>query len=491
MSGGAHILVFDVGTSAVKTALFDAALRQVAVAVREYPLQTRGVCVEARPDDYLAAMQSGVAAMPAARIVAIGMTTQGETLIPVDARGTSLTDAIVWLDARAQSEARRLASALDAQAFYETTGLPEITPTLPLAKLLFLRERMEDIYRRTAHLLLLEDYLRWRLTGRIATHASLLTSTGYLDIRTGDYWTAALSLAGVPESHLPPILPSGAPAGQLTAQAALRLGLPSGIPVYTGAMDQTAALLAVAGGRAGTVCETVGTAHVVAAATGAPRALPGHRVTVYRHALPGEYLYLPIGNTAGMSLKWFHREFGRPAEDYAALDALAASVPAGCEGVTFLPFLSGCVDPECLPDATACLFGLRLSSTRAHAARAVLESTGYELRQFLSLLDSLGCKTDRVVSLGGGARSELWMQIRADIAGLSLEAPAVTEAAAAGAALLAAWGAGLVPPGAYPPALAQAGRRFVPDPSLKAAYDAGFARYTALFHALRPLYAGR
>lgn len=485
---GPHILVFDVGTSAVKTALFDAALRPAAVAVREYPLQTRGVCVEARPDDYLLAMRSGAAAMPEADIAAIGMTTQGETLVPVDAQGAALTDAIVWLDARAQDEARLLRGGIEAQAFYETTGLPEITPALPLAKLLHLRERMPDVWRRAAHLLLLEDYLRLRLTGETFTHASLLTSTGYFDIRAGGYWREALALAGVCEALLPPVLPSGAPAGRLTREGAALLGLTAGIPVYTGAMDQTAALLAASGGAADTVCETVGTAHVVAAASDAPRFLPGCRVTVYRHALPGRYLYLPIGNTAGMALKWFRREFGRAGEDYAALDALCATAPAGCEGVTFLPFLSGCADPEPLPEATACLFGLRLSSTRAHAARAVLEAAGYELRLFLSLLDRLGCRAGRIVSLGGGARSALWTQMRADIAGLPLETPAVTEATAAGAALLAAWGAGIVPAGAYPPALTEPGRRYVPDGSLSAAYAAGYDRYRSLFAALRPLY---
>lgn len=491
MDRHAHILVFDVGTSAVKTVLFDESLRPLAVSTAEYAVRAAGVCVEAAPEDYFAAMRQGVACAADGRAVdALVLTTQGETLLPVDAHGAALSNAIVWLDARAHAEAAQLSHAIDSGRFYQTTGLPGISAALPLCKLLWLRTHAPACFSKASQLLLLEDYLRLRLTGVAATHASLLTSTGYLDLHTGRYWEEALALAGIPAALLPPVLPSGAHCGDLTREGAALLGLPSGIPVYTGAMDQTAALLAAAAGRDGTVCETVGTAHVVAAATRRPRFDPARRVTIYRHALDDTFLYLPIGNTAGMALKWFRREFGQPGETYAALDALAAGVPAGCEGVTFLPFLSGCADPEPLPDATACLFGMRLSTGCAHAARAIMESTGYELRQFLALLAAFGCDTGRIVALGGGARSPFWLQMRADISGHTLETPACAEAAAAGAALLAAWGAGLVPRGTYPPSLAQANARYAPNRALQPAYDAGFSRYAALFDALRPLYAG-
>ncbi len=490
-----RILVFDVGTSAIKTALFDAALNPLALSATEYPMRASGAFVETRPTDYLDAMAKGVSKLKetadVSRAAAICITTQGETLLAADEDGAALSPAIVWLDARAFEEAKRLSAAFSEETFYETTGLPEITAALPLAKLMWLKQNQPEEWERARYFLLLEDYLRFQLTGVCVSHASLLTSSGYLNVRTGMYWNEALSYAGVPLEKLPEIVPSGAQCGVLTRFAAAALGLESGVPVYAGAMDQTAALLAASCGKAGAVCETTGTAHVVAAATNEPYFSKTQRLTVYRHALSGQYLYLPIGNTAGMAYRWFRNTFGHENEDYACLDRLAETVTAGCEGVTFLPFLCGAADPLSLPDATACFFGMRLSTTRAQLARAVLESTGYELRLFLGLLKERGCPIDSVSALGGGATSPLWLQMRADIAETTLHVPRVTEATAAGAALLAGWGAGLIEKGEYPRILSEKQAVFEPNPANKAAYDDAFLRYQALCRALTPLFAGK
>lgn len=248
-SGQQHILVFDVGTSAVKTALFSEQLSLVAVETTEYPLITAGETVEAAPLAYLAAMQKGVRKLPRRNIAAIGITTQGETLVPVDAAGTPLGNAIVWLDARAEKQAAALQKRIGGQRFYETTGLPEITGALPLAKLLWYAERQKQIYQKTDKFLLLEDYLRFYMTAEAATNRSLATSTGWLDIRSGAYWDEALEAAGIDKTKLPVLLGSGEAAGTLQSDAAKALGLRCGIPVFTGAMDQTAAALAVGAGK--------------------------------------------------------------------------------------------------------------------------------------------------------------------------------------------------------------------------------------------------
>ena len=483
------ILTFDVGTSALKTALFTPELELVALASVAYQARTEGDRVEMEPGDYLGAMKECISALGMPRkLLAIGITTQGETLIPVGSAGEPLTRAIVWLDSRAAREAEELSRVLDADTFYQTTGLPEINGALPLSKALWLRQNEPDVFERTHQLLLLEDYLRLFLTGESATHASLATSTGWLDVNTGDYWQAALDAAGLSRALLPKILPSGAPAGALCAQAARYLGLRAGVPVFTGAMDQTAAVLALAT-RENAAVETLGTAHVVAASTGHPVFDPTKRVTIYRHALEGRFVCLPIGNTGGMALTWFLREFGLRGEDYASLDRLAETAVPGCNGVTFLPYLCGCVNPEPIQNARAGFFGAGLASTRAEFVRALLESAGYELRLFLELLREQGCQTDSVCAIGGGAKSELWTQMRADITSRALIVPAVTEAASAGAALLAAWGAGLIPRGVYPEALARERAVLTPNGATKAAYEAGYRRFRAMFEALKSVYS--
>ncbi|PKM38858.1 MAG: hypothetical protein CVV04_13055 [Firmicutes bacterium HGW-Firmicutes-9] len=482
------ILTFDVGTSALKTALFTPELELVALASVSYQARTQDGGVEMEPGDYLGAMKECVVSLGMPRkLQAIGITTQGETLIPVGKAGEALRRAIVWLDARAEQEAAQISRELDADTFYQTTGLPEINGALPLSKALWLKQREPDVFERTHQLLQLEDYIRLFLTGESTTHASLACSTGWLDIHTGDYWQTALDAAGIPRSLLPEILPSGAAVGKLTAQAARYLGLRAGTPVFTGAMDQTAAVLALAT-QENIAVETLGTAHVVAAVTDSPIFDPTKRVTIYRHALDGKYVCLPIGNTGGMALTWFLREFGMSGENYASLDRLAEMAAPGCNGVTFLPYLCGCVNPEPIHNARAGFFGAGLSSTRAEFARALLESAGYELKLFLELLREQGCSAERVCAIGGGAKSALWTQMRADISGRELIVPAVTEAASAGAALLAAWGAGVVPRGTYPAALIRERAVLQPNTDTAKAYARGYRRFYALFEALKSVY---
>ena len=319
-------------------------------------------------------------------------------------RGKALRPAIVWLDSRAEAQAARLAAALDRQRFYERTGLPELSGALPLAKLLWLRQQEPESWARTDKFLLLEDYLMLWLTGRAVTEKSLLTSTGYFDLQSDDYWDEALALAELDRTRLPQALACGSIVGPVLPEVAEALGLPASACVVTGAMDQTAAALAAGCTCPGTLCETTGTAMVAAAFTAHPQFSEDHHVTIYRHAMPGAYLYLPISNTIGMSLRWFRDEFCRDLDGgYAALDRLAEQVPPGAQGVTFLPYLAGCVDPDNLPEASGGFYGLRLSSTRAACARAILEAAAFQLRDFLNMLSALGCTAQTVTSLGGGS----------------------------------------------------------------------------------------
>lgn len=492
-TGRPCIAALDVGTSSVKACLFTPELNLLACSVREYRLRTENGRVEARAEDYLeaaaAGMREALDMAPGWRPAALGLTTQGETLVPVGRAGEPLGPFLVWLDSRAGAEAELLSGAFDRETVYRATGLPELSGALPLAKALWLRREEPEVFARTEKLLLLEDYLLHWLTGRLAGEKSLHTSTGWFHLGRDDLWEEALAAAGIPVGMLPELLDCGEPVGPLLPGPAEALGLPPGIPVATGAMDQTAAALAAGCVAPGAVTETTGTALVAAACTEAPVFAEGHHVTIYRHALAGKYLYLPIGNTAGMALRWFRDEFCRdlPADGgYAALDAQAAKVPCGSDGLVFLPFLAGSVDPDACPEARAVFFGATLSTTRAHFARSVMESVAFLLRDFFALLEGLGCPVRTVASLGGGARSGLWQQIKADVCGRTFTVPACTEAAAMGAALLAGWAGGLIEPGRLPET-APAGR-YVPCEDNGPAYQRAYELYRRLYGAVRPLY---
>lgn len=493
MSGRRCVAALDVGTTAVKVCLFSETADLLAVSAQEYTLDARGARVEADPDRYWQAIRRGMAEvlarLPDARVEAVGLTTQGETMVPVDAAGRPLRPFLVWLDSRAAAQAEALRAQLEDTAFYHATGLPGIEGALPLAKLRWLAEEEPDLFAHTHKVLLLEDYLLFRLTGRMVTEPSLQTSTGWFRLDSDDYWPEALAAAGVSPDILPELRECGSLAGPLSGEAARQLGLAAGTPVFTGAMDQTAAALA-AGSGSGVITETTGTALVAAAVTDVLRFPAGHPVTLYRHAVKGQYVYLPIGNTAGMALRWFRDQFcpDLPAggAGYAALDAMAAAVPPGCEGLVFLPYLSGCVDPEPCPQARAVFFGATLAHTRAHFARAVLESTAFVLADFLEMLAALGCPCRELRSLGGGAGSALWQQIKADVCGRTLTVPACREATAQGAAILAGRGCGMMAPDYLPAAPPSA--RYTPDPAGAAPYARARELARELYAAVRPLY---
>lgn len=485
-------LTIDAGTTSIKVSLFTTKLQLAACSVQEYNLKTNGDFVEVNAGKYLEAVMKGVYAVmrnhQKAKICAICITTQGETMALFDSEGNPLTPFIVWLDGRAQEQARELKAQIDINTFYKETGLPEISPALPLAKAMWLKQNKPKEYKKAHKLLLLEDYLLYWLTGNFVTEKTLQTSTGWFSIKKDKYWRKAITLAGIATELLPDLLESGQQAGTLIRSPAQLLNLKEGIPVIAGAMDQTAAALAAGCIEANTVTETTGTALVMAACTSKPVFKEKHKVTIYRHALKGKYLYLPIGNTAGMSLKWFRTQFCPDLEQsgYDAMDKLAASVCAGSGGVIFLPLLAGSVDPYNQPNAKAMFFGATLATTRADFARSIFEGVGFMLNDFIKMLAELGIMPEKILSLGGGARSAVWQQIKADICQLPFYTADCTEATSQGAALLALWGVNIIPYGEMPvPPLPT---EYKPKRKNLMKYEKNYAVYKNLYRAVAPLF---
>lgn len=280
-----HYLTFDYGTTSIKACLIDAGLHMLAQCIEEYDLITASGQIEMDPADYWNAMCRAVLQLKRKasleQVAAICITTQGETMIPVDEAGNALSNAVVWLDSRADTQARRLASVISAQELYAQTGVTDPGGALPLNKLLWFREEQPEIYAHAHKFLLLEDYLVMRLTGRFVTEPSLQTSTGWYSLRTDAYMTELLHTLGLDEKKLPEILPCGACAGNLKPSAAQALGLTENVRVVMGAMDQIAAAIGGGGLQPGILTATVGTAMVMTCEYDAPE-LPQPPMTVYR-----------------------------------------------------------------------------------------------------------------------------------------------------------------------------------------------------------------
>lgn len=495
----------DIGTTSVKAGVFDAAGRQLGADGCEYELS------HPAPDrveiNALTWWSSAVAAVRGAlarsgadpsAIAAIAVSSQGETVVAVDDDGRPLGPAIVWLDNRATVEARFLRERFGNELVYGRTGVPAVNPTWTAAKLLWWRAREPALFRDAARFLLVEDFLLHRLTGRFVTEGGIACTSLLFDIRTGGWWGPMLDVVGIGETRLPEIATPGSVVGVLTAAAADALGLPAGIAVVAGGMDQGAGAVGVGNAVPGVISESTGGALTVQASVDRHGGDPSRQTPVYVHSAPGRYLYCPVCPTGGMALTWFRDRLGdaevvRAAAEgrdaYDLLTELAATVPPGCNGLTMLPHFAGAFSPEYEPAARGVFYGLTLAHGRAHLVRAVLEAVAFMLRRNLELLASAGAPAAEIRSHGGGARSALWNQVKADVCGVPVVTLAGEDAAVRGDAMLAGVAIGVYPDlAAAGAAMIQPQARYEPDPTHRAAYEDAYDRYVRLFDALRPLF---
>jgi sugar (pentulose or hexulose) kinase len=491
----ALLLSIDAGTTSVKVALFDAEGQMVASSGQEYDLLTPAEdWVELPAEVYWQSAIAGIDEVLAKSgaapgdILAVGVTSQGETIIPIGRNGQPLHNAIVWLDNRARAEAQQMAKSFDLDRFYEITGQPEIIPTWPACRVLWWRRHRPEVFAQTHKYLLVEDYILYRLSGRAVTEGSMCTSTGYYDIRTGTWWEEMLDFIGLKPDHLPTLLRSGEIVGSLTEEASRETGLSTGTAIVTGSMDQMAGAIGAGNIAPGIVTETTGTALVLAATIDRPTYDPQKRLPCYSHAIPGKYLLLPYCQTAGMVFRWFRDQLGQ-GQSYDQLTAMAAEVPPGSDGLVALPHLTGSTSPKFNPKAKGVFYGVTLQHTCAHFVRALLESVAFMLRENVELLRELGVDSKELVSLGGGARSELWLQIKADVTGLPLCTLECAESTSLGVAVLAAVAVGMYPDGETACGrMVRTGSKVEPDTAHRETYDAAYGTYGQLFESLQELF---
>lgn len=500
-----HILSLDLGTTAIKVALIDTAGRVLATSTQEYALLTPStLAVELEVETYWRAFKAGVAEVLAASrvdpaaVAVLGISAQGETLICVDAAGRPLRNAIVWMDNRAQAEAEALSRDFDRKLTYKTTGQVSIVPTWPAAKILWIRQHEPEIFAKTAKFLLIEDYFIQRLTGACVAEGSLLCSTVYWDITTKQYWPDMLARLGIGPDRLPEIRESGVPVGTLLPAVAKELGLTPALTVCTGALDQAAGAVGVGNIAPGVFSENTGAALAICATVGAPVLDPNMQMPCHYHALPDTYMAHTF-TTGGMVLKWFRDKFcteemavgGLAGMDpYDLLGREAAGVAPGCDGLVMLPHLQGAMAPEDNPRAKGVFYGVTLRHTRAHFVRSILEAIAFIVRRNIDILEGMGIAVHEIRCLGGGSRSDVWNQIKADITGRPVVRMENEEAACLGAAIVAGSGAGLFPSLESAVAgMAKPKRRFTPDPATAAVYAERYGSYQKLYSSLLELFA--
>ncbi len=425
-----YLLGIDVGTTSLKAVLFDETATPVKAVTKDYTLRVDGDLVTFPAKQYWELFSQALAELSAGHeITALSIDTQCETMIVTDAAGNPLTDAIVWLDNRAVREADMIRVHFGEQKVYEVTGQPEITATWPACKLLWLREHRPDLWPRIDKIFLLEDYLLYRLTGQFVTEQTLQSSTIYYDIHKHTWWTEMLDFIGVSPRQLPSVRGCGELVGEYNH-----------IKIATSAMDQVVGAIGAGAVKTGIVTEMTGTTMVIFLPSDTiPPYNPESRIPCHLN-YDGRYCLLSWSPTAGMALKWFKNQFCENYSSFDALTALAKPIAPGSNGLTFLPYLCGSTMPKYNPDAKGAFLGFTMEHTRGHAVRSILEAVACMLKRNL---DYLGVECSEIRSMGGGAKSSLWCQIKADMCGKKIVTLKNEETACLGSAILAGVAAGV------------------------------------------------
>ena len=511
-----RLLGLDIGTTGCKAMVFEQDGAAIASARREYGVQMpRPTWAEQDAEEVWRLAQDamreviGTVTMEWAcgeEIEAIALSVQGEAVIPVDADGRALRPAILGMDTRTSPQNEQLVAQLGARTLFTLTGMPIHTiNTLP--KLMWLREHEPDLWTRAAHFLLYEDFIVRKMTGEAVVSRCLASRTQMYALRD-DVWSGdVLGVLELDRSRLARVAPSGTLVGPIRADLAADLGFAKPPMVVTGGHDQACGALGVGLVQPGLAVVSTGTAEVVEVALAAPvvnETLYAGNISVYAHAARGLFLAMTLNHSGGLLLRWYRDTYGREELASAAAiadrqagagrtardayDLLLENASPDSTSLLLLPHFAGSGTPTLDTASKGAILGLTFNTTKTEVAKAILEGLTFELRTNLDLLRAGGVAIDELRAIGGGARSDLWLQLKADVIGIPVVAPSVTDAACWGAALLAGAGVGCFGNIAEAAsASVKLVRRFEPDKERSVRYDERYALYSQLYPTLKDL----
>ena len=442
-----YFIGIDSSTTATKALLMGDQGAVVAIGRSEYDFETpRPLWSEQSPhrwwDATVIAIREAIAqaGIDGYAVAGIGLTGQMHGLVLLDNDGEVLRPSILWNDQRTQAECDEIRARVGPEELIAITGNDALTGfTAP--KILWVRNNEPDVFARVSHVLLPKDYVRFRLTDTYASDRAGGSGTILFDLAARDWSSDVLRVLDIPNEWMPPTFEGPDVTGVVTEQAAALTGLRPGTPVMAGGGDQAANGVGVGAVAPGVVAMSVGTSGVVFASADRPVVEPAGRLHAFCHAVPGMWHLMGVMLSAAGSYKWFKEAFA-PDLTYDELNDAAAVVPAGSEGLVFLPYLTGERTPHPDPLARGAFIGLTVRHGLGHMARAVMEGVAFGLRDSVELM-AAEMELGEVRVSGGGASSDLWLRIIADVIGLPVRVVGTAESAAHGAAMLAAVGAGV------------------------------------------------
>ncbi len=494
------VMGLDIGTMGCKAILFDDELKVLKAADREYPV------LAPRPN--LAEQDAGhvwemalvclreVLAGGSEHPRALALSVQGEAIIPVNRNGMPIRNAILGMDKRTTAENQWLIEQFGGAELFGRTGIPPLAMN-PITKLLWLQRHEPETWRSADAFLLYEDYFLRRLGGETFISPCLASRTQMADIHTGGWMDDVLERCRIETAKLARIAEGGGPLATLRPAVKEVLGLKHDVMLVSGGHDQACAALGSGVIEPGLAMVSTGTAEVIEVAMASPSLdsqLQKAGISIYRHVVPGLYLAMTLNHSGGLSLRWFRDTLCRDkveqarAEEKDPYDLILGDKSGSCD-LLMLPHFSGAGTPLSDPTSRAAILGMSFATTQMDIGRAILEGLTFEYRTNLDLLKAAGVSVNQLHAVGGGAKSRLWLQLKADIGRVALRVPRVTEAACLGAAMLAAVGAGVF---ADLRAAVRAGVAFdaeiKPDAKQMVRYEAKYKLYVGLYEWLIPVH---
>ncbi|OFX16461.1 MAG: xylulokinase, partial [Armatimonadetes bacterium RBG_16_58_9] len=430
----------------------------IASSTKATPLYTpKPLWAEQEPEDWWQATIAAVSdvinesGVDPKHIKGVGLSGQMHGSVFLDERNQVLRPAILWCDQRTQAECDWIMETVGRDKVVELISNPVLTG-FTAGKIVWLRNNEPAVYAQVKKVLLPKDYIRLRLTGEFATEVSDASGTALLNVKKRAWSDEMLDAVGIPRDWMPKVYESPEVSGRISAEAAALSGLAEGTPVVGGAGDQAAGAVGNGVVEPGIISSTVGTSGVVFAFSEKPVVDPELRVHTFCHAVPDKWHVMGVMLSAGGSLRWYRDTFADTEsavakalnrDTYDLMSEEAAKAPAGCEGLIFLPYLTGERTPYPDSNARGTFFGITLRSDKAHFVRSVLEGVAYGLKDSFGILDEMNVPITQVRASGGGARSDVWRQIQADVIGHDHVTINIDEGPALGVALLAGVGTGV------------------------------------------------
>lgn len=448
----------DVGSQSVKAILLSEKGEIVAEAGSDYPIEyPQPTWAQQDAHDWERGVREAIAKVIQASgvskedILAIGLDAQVDGYVAIDANGKPLHPAIIWMDRRAVAQAEKIKQSYSAKEIFDLSGL-NLDPYHVAPKIRWLADEHPHIFERARYFLMPGSYIAYYLSGEVGIDYSNASSMLLMDIRQRIWSPRLCEIFEISPDRLPPIYPANQVLGPIRRELAEEIGLSPRTKIVLGCGDEHAACLGAGVIRPKMVCDITGTAEPVCAVAESPLFDESGLVETHCHAHPDYWLLENPGFVSGGNYRWFRDHFGQAevelarqqgGEAYELLDRMAEEIPPGSDGLILLPCLMGSVTPTWNAATRGVFLGFSLTHTRAHFARAVLEGSAYGLRDIVDRMKEIGLAVEEIRAVGGGARSPLWRQIKADVTGVPVSLTQTVETTALGAAILALNGAGL------------------------------------------------